>query len=190
MRPTGHARSVDEVLDLVTTFGGDRYDEDITQLDHALQCATLAAADGAPDDMVAAALLHDVGHLLALAAAERFRNGTDDGHEATGAAWLTPLFPPSVTGPIGAHVRAKRHLTAVDPDHLSRLSPASTRSLVVQGGPLTDAEAEAFAANPVATDALALRRWDDLGKVDGLTVASLATYADLLERLAVIRPGR
>jgi gamma-butyrobetaine dioxygenase len=178
------ARSVDEVLDLFATFGADRYDEEVSQLDHALQCAALADDAGASDELVAAALLHDVGHLLVLAAGEGFREQADDHHEATGAAWLTPLFPPGVTGPVGAHVRAKRYLAATEPAYLAELSPASTRSLTVQGGPLTPAEADAFVANPIAADALALRRWDDLGKVDGLAVAPLVDRAELLRRVA------
>lgn len=182
MRPDEHARSVDEVLDLLSTFGTNRYDEAVSQLDHALQCATLAVESGATDDLVAAALLHDVGHLLALAGGASFRDGVDDHHEATGAAWLAPLFPPTVTGPIAAHVRAKRHLAAVDPGYLDALSVASTRSLAIQGGPLSLVEADAFATNPVSADAVALRRWDDLAKVDGLPVAPLGDYADLLER--------
>ncbi|MCU0310171.1 MAG: HD domain-containing protein [Acidimicrobiales bacterium] len=189
MKPAAHAASVAEVLDLLTTFGADRYDEEVSQLDHALQCAALARRAGASDDLVAAALLHDVGHLLALAEDRPFRAGVDDHHETAGAAWLTPLFPSSVTGPIAAHVRAKRHLAATDPDYLAALSPASTRSLEVQGGPLSAAEAAAFAAGAVAADAVALRRWDDLGKVDGLEVAPLAAHVDLLTRLADRRTG-
>lgn len=184
MTPAEHARSVEEVLELFTAFGADRYDEDVSQLDHALQCAALAAGAGASDDLVVATLLHDVGHLLALANDKSFRDGLDDHHEATGAAWLAPLFPPTVTGPIAAHVRAKRHLAAIEPGYLAALSPASTRSLAVQGGPLPPAEAKAFAADPVAADAVALRRWDDLGKVDGLPVTPLPHYADLLDRVA------
>jgi len=167
------AGTVDDVLDLLATWGADPYDEQLGQLDHALQCAELARRSGATDELVVAALLHDVGHLLALARGETFAPGVDDRHEATGAAWLTPLLPPAVTGPIAAHVRAKRHLAATDPGYLDALSPASRRSLAVQGGPLTEAEA-----------AVALRRWDDLGKVPGLQVAPLSAHRERLERIA------
>jgi phosphonate degradation associated HDIG domain protein len=177
------AGTVDEILELLATWGGDPYDEQLGQLDHALQCAELARRADAADELVAAALLHDVGHLLALARGQEFAPGVDDRHEATGAGWLTPLMPPGVTGPIAAHVRAKRHLAATDPGYLDALSPASRRSLAVQGGPLAPAEAEAFAAGPGAEAALALRRWDDLGKVPGLRVAPLSSHRELLARI-------
>jgi len=178
--------SVDRVLDLLARWGADHYDEALTQLDHALQSAALAEASGADDALVAAALLHDVGHLLDMEAGliDGHIPETDLGHEATGARWLATAFPPSVTGPIALHVRAKRYLCAVDPTYAAALTPGSTASLAKQGGPMAPAEVAAFAANPGADAAVLLRRWDDEGKIEGLKVNPLAHYRPLLERLA------
>ena len=184
--PDGQAASVDEVLDLYRSYANDRYDEDITQLDHALQTAALARAEGADDALVAAALLHDVGHLLDLAQHGQRSTSTEDlGHEGRGARYLAALFPPSVTGPIALHVRAKRYRCAVDPGYHAGLSAGSTASLVLQGGPMSPDEAEQFAANPASAAAVQLRRWDDGGKVDGIEVPSLADYRPLLDSLAL-----
>ena len=179
------AASLDDVLALYERWGPDRYDEDLGQLDHALQTAALAVADRATDALVAAALLHDIGHLLDL---ERRGAGvgpppTDLGHEATGARYLAGLFPPAVTGPIALHVRAKRYRTAVDPAYRASLSDGSRRSLEQQGGPLDGPAVVAFAANPGFEAAMALRGWDDGGKRDGLAVAPLDAYRPLLARL-------
>ena len=183
--PDGQATSVDEVLGLYRSFANDRYDEDITQLDHALQTAALARSEGADDALVAAALLHDVGHLLDLAQHGQRSTSTEDlGHEGRGARYLAALFPPSVTGPIALHVRAKRYRCAVDPEYHDGLSDGSRASLVLQGGPMSVAEAQAFAASPASAAAVALRRWDDGGKVDGIDVPVLDDYRPLLESLA------
>jgi len=129
--------------------------------------------------VVAAALLHDLGHLLALA-------GHPPGpHELTGPAFLAGLFPAPVTDPITHHVQAKRYLCAVDPAYRDRLSAGSERSLRRQGGPLAPGEAAAFEALPGAAGAMALRRWDDAGKVAGLAVPELAAFEPVLRSVAL-----
>ena len=179
------AASVDEVLDLFQAHGTDHYDEDITQIDHALQTAALAQANGAPPSLVAAALLHDVGHLLDVAShGGRSTRSLDLDHEAVGARYLSALFPPSVTGPIALHVRAKRYRCAVDPEYHSALSAGSAASLVLQGGPMGSAEVASFESNPASADAILLRQWDDGGKVEGLIMEPLESFRDLLENLA------
>jgi gamma-butyrobetaine dioxygenase len=175
--------------ELVALYAGPTahqlYDEAVTELEHALQCAALAVDAGVPDDLTAAALLHDVGHLLLddnVALTEQLT--TDHRHEAAGARYLaTHGFPPSVTAPIALHVDAKRYLCAVEPDYAASLSPSSVRSLALQGGPMGDAEATAFHRRPGAEDALAVRRWDDRGKVDGLDVGDFERYVPMLRLL-------
>ncbi|HEX5266013.1 MAG TPA: HD domain-containing protein [Acidimicrobiales bacterium] len=182
------ARSVAEVIELYDRLGGDPYDEVVTQVAHALQSAARAQDAGAADTLVAAALLHDVGHLLDL---DRGPGPTGAGirdadlhHEDTGAAWLRPLFPPEVTAPIALHVRAKRYLCAVDPAYRDRLSEGSVRSLVLQGGPMAGDEVQRFEALPASSDAVLLRRWDDAAKVVGASTPALAEYRSLLHGLA------
>ena len=180
------AATLDEVLDLFGAFGTQRYDEALSQTEHALQTAALARRDGASDELVAAALLHDVGHLLDLAAhgGERTSLDADLGHEGVGARYLTGLFGVDVTGPIALHVRAKRYRCAVEPDYLAGLSAGSARSLELQGGPMDAEECRSFEANQGSRDAVALRGWDDGGKVDGIDVGTIDDYRLLLERLA------
>lgn len=181
------ASSVTEVIALYERWGTDRYDEALSQLDHALQTASLAADAGAGDPLVAAALLHDVGHLLDLAdgGGHDASSGTDHAHEARGARYLATLFPPTVTSPIALHVRAKRYRCAVDDAYLDGLSHGSRRSLQRQGGPYDDDEARAFERNAGFEAAVALREWDDRGKVDDLAVPGLDTYLEMLERLTL-----
>jgi gamma-butyrobetaine dioxygenase len=178
------AATVDEVLALYARFGGETYDEVVTQSSHARQCAELTAAAGGPPTAVAAALLHDVGHLLALADGHRDRR-----HEDVGVRWLAGLFGAEVLDPIRLHVEAKRYLCATDPGYRRRLSAGSERSLAGQGGPLTDAGVAAFTAHPGRAAAVALRRMDDEAKDLTAAPAPMDTWRDLLLDVSVAGPG-
>ena len=159
----------------------------MTQEEHALQCAELAIAADAPDTLIAAALLHDIGHLLHDLPSDAPERGIDDLHEALGGRWLETRFVPAVTEPVRLHVDAKRYLCATEPAYEAALSEPSRVSLALQGGPFTQVEIAAFEENPFWQDALRLRRWDDTGKVDGLVTRCVADFADVLD--ACVLPG-
>ena len=168
-------------LDVVRIFqesGARRYGESVTQLAHALQSAEHAWREGAGDDLVLAALLHDIGHL----AGPRDADTPEHHHGEGGAAVARPFVPERVAWVIEHHVVAKRYLCAVDRSYADQLSPASTRSLRKQGSPLTEAERGRLEAHPWFADAVRVRRWDDLAKVHGAVTAPLDNYRSLLER--------
>lgn len=155
-------------------YGG----EPVTQLEHALQCATLARAEGATAELVTACLLHDIFHLA---------EETDDKkqpHDHCGAQMLAGLFSSAVTEPVRLHVEAKRYLCAIDPLYWSALSDMSKRSLVWQGGPFSPHEAADFISQPYAEDAVRLRQWDDAAKVVGATTPSLDDFITIMKSVA------
>ena len=168
---------------LLALFDGEaataRYDEVVTEREHALQTALLARAAGADDATVAAALLHDLGRLLLADVA-----AGDRAHDRLGARHLTRWFGPDVTSPVGLHVAAKRYLCATEPGYVATLSEVSVRSLAVQGGPMDDDEVAAFRARRGWEAAVALRRWDDEAKVAGLATPEVAEFRPLLEEVA------
>jgi phosphonate degradation associated HDIG domain protein len=173
---------VDDLIGLYAAHGGEMYGgEAVTQLAHALQSAALAEADGADAALVAAALLHDVGHLVDKHAEGAAASGIDRQHEDIGSGYLARWFKPEVTEPIRRHVAAKRCLVTTEPGYFATLSEASVISLKVQGGPFTEGEARSFLALPGAADALRLRKWDDLAKVPDLKTPDLAYYRRHLE---------
>ena len=150
---------------MIDKKGSDLYgSEAVTQRQHALQCAALAEAENAPASLIAAAFLHDIGHLLEKDFEAGLRNSEDRFHENLGEIYLKTHFGPEVTEPVRMHVAAKRYLCATDPEYFSKLSPASVHTLRLQGGPMNEDEAEAFIAQPYARDAVRLRIWDDCGK--------------------------
>lgn len=168
------------ILDIFAEGGGALYlGEKITQLEHALQTAHLAVGAEAPDSLVVAALLHDVGHLLHVPAHD---SDGDAEHERLGGDWLARWFGPQVVEPVALHVLAKRYLCFKDSSYSAGLSVASRRSLILQGGDLTREEVVSFESSPFRMEALLLRQWDDRAKVVGCEVPGLADY-----RGAVVR---
>jgi predicted HD phosphohydrolase len=177
--------TVESILNLYARFGADHYGEDVTQVEHALQCAAHARRDAANEVLVVAALLHDVGHLVAPARGPAWRDDVDDDHhEALGAQALTRLFGPDVAAPVALHVTAKRWRCTVDPDYHEGLSAASTASLLAQGGLLAPSDRARFEAHPSFGPAVALRGWDDEAKDPSVECGAMEDYRPLLVRLA------
>jgi phosphonate degradation associated HDIG domain protein len=152
----------------------DYLGEPVTIGEHMRQAGALAEAAGAAAPLVAAALLHDIGHL---------RSETDARHGIGGARWLGRWFGPAVTEPVRLHVAAKRYLCATEPGYFGLLSPESVRTLVLQGGPMTQEQAAAFEALPYARDAVAARRWDDQAKDPTVTPPGFGHFEPLLAGL-------
>jgi phosphonate degradation associated HDIG domain protein len=154
----------------------------VNQQQHALQAAALAERDGHGDSLVAAALLHDIGHMVHDLGENPADSGIDDHHEDLGHAWLTQHFGPEVTEPVRLHVAAKRYLCAVEADYFARLSPDSVKSLALQGGPMSAEEVAAFEALPEHKDAVQLRRYDERAKVKGLATPPVAHFLPAVAR--------
>jgi gamma-butyrobetaine dioxygenase len=148
-----------------------------------LQTAALAEAGGAHPALVAAALLHDIGHFTGPVSGNELMTGVDNHHCRVGADLLAMWFPAAVTEPVRLHVAAKRYLCATDAEYYDRLSPASRFTLEVQGGPFTTDQAVEFADRPYALDAVRLRQWDDAAKVPGMAVPAFAHYEPMLYQL-------
>ncbi len=178
------ASFVDEIFQAFATRGGDFYGENVTQLEHALQCARLACEEDAGDNLVAAALLHDYGHLFEGRGDAAEQLGRDARHEAHGARMLRRWFGPEVTGPIALHVAAKRYLCAAEAGYEEALSSASRLSLALQGGRFTLVQCRHFEARTFAGAAIWLRRWDDMGKAAELKTPGLNDYRAVLQRAA------
>jgi len=174
-----------EIQSIYARGGADAYfGEAVTQVEHGLQAAYFAAASGASEALVLAALLHDIGHLIEPAPADIAEWRHDACHERSGSRWLAAHFGPVVHEPVRLHVAAKRYLCATDRAYVRRLSSASIHTLGLQGGPMTALEVAAFEAEAFGRDAVLLRQWDDQGKVRGLRTPDFTEYLPLMERLS------
>ena len=172
---------IEHIEFLFYRFGAEPlHSEPVTLLEHALQCAHLAEHAGADDALVTAALLHDLGHLLAHD--ERHAIAPADRHASSGLGLLRGAFDEAVIEPIVLHVDAKRYLGAVDEGYLARLAPASRARLERQGGPFDADQCRAFAVLPGASTALLLRRWDDASRRPGVATPALEHFLERARR--------
>ena len=180
--------TIPDILTIFKTKGQAQYDgEPVTQLQHALQSAHRAEQSGATSELITAALLHDIGHLLHDLKGSPTTGGIDDLHQYLCIPFLRPLFDEATLAPIRMHVDAKRYLCAREPGYFESLSADSVRSLHLQGGIYSEAQANAFEAKPYAQDAIHLRRWDDLAKDGDAVVPDLAHFMRHVEEAAAAR---
>lgn len=175
---------VEFIAEIFERRGAEEYlGEPVTMAEHMLQGAYLAEADGAPDELVAAALLHDIGHFTSEFGAYSPDDVEDKHHDEAGGELLQHFFPPVIVDCVRLHVSAKRYLCATDPTYFSKLSPASVHTLSLQGGPMNAEEVEQFRRNPYHNEAVQVRLWDEGGKIAGLKTKSFREYVPLLERV-------
>lgn len=172
------------LFDYMKNHGQEHYEEDVTQMAHALQAAHLAREGGFSDELITAALLHDIGHMLADDPNEA-NNPTikNDLHEELAADYLQAVFPAAVTEPIRLHVPAKRYLCTTNPEYYDGLSEASRKSFHLQGGRMSDEERSAFESNPFHKEAVQLRIWDDQAKDLGKAVPEIEAYGEIVRRV-------
>ena len=184
------SNTVAEVLQIFSDLGSSSYiGEPVSSTEHALQAAYLAKLANQPDEIIAGALLHDLGHLIGLSAPDKYERMGHCGtmaHEGIGAAFLEQRgFPKDTVALVRKHVDAKRYLTWKDKSYFDRLSDASKTTLGYQGGPMSSEEAAKFEVDPMSSVILLMRTWDEAAKIPGRDVPSLLSYAPMLEALIV-----
>lgn len=172
------------IADIFARRGAEEYlGEPVTISEHMLQCAECAENEGHSDTLIAAALLHDIGHFTNEFPDDAADQNIDSRHEEAGARVLQEFFPPVIHDCVRYHVDAKRYLCATDPDYMGKLSPASIHSLNLQGGPMEAKEAAEFAKNSHLDAILQVRVWDDIGKNPDSKAPDFAHFQPLLERV-------
>lgn len=175
---------VPAIQDIFSRLGDSEYlGEPVTMSEHMLQCAQFSEENNDPDEVVVAALLHDIGHFTSELGSFAMTDVIDRLHEEAGAVWLEPYFPALIVDCVRFHVPAKRYLCNVEPDYFAELSDASIRSLELQGGPMNDDEVRAFEQNPNLEAIVKVRRYDDQAKVPGKATPAFEHYMGRMQQV-------
>ena len=170
--------------DIFDRRGGEEYlGEPVTMAQHMLQGATFAEQQGLGEDIIVAALLHDIGHFTSEFGTYRTDDTQDRHHEEAGAQVLAAFFPTLVTDCVRHHVAAKRYLCATRPSYFDRLSAASVHTLNLQGGPMSADEVVAFETNPNLAEIIQVRYLDEAGKVADMITPDYAHFAPMVQRV-------
>ena len=189
LRDSDHRAVIERLADIFERRGAESYlGEAVTMSEHMYQTAALALAEHAPDALVAAALLHDIGHYTSEFGEYSVEDVVDKQHDAAGARVLEGVFPPLVVQCVRLHVAAKRYLCATDKGYYNTLSTPSKHSLALQGGPMDAGEVAAFRHQDFHLDAVRVRRWDDAGKSDGVETLKFDDFRPLLLRVLSAGP--
>lgn len=176
----------------IVAFIGDVFDrrgdeeylgEPVTMAQHMLQGATIAAQSALPEEIVVAALLHDIGHFTSEFGTFSMDDTEDRYHEEAGAELLEQFFPSVVTDCVRYHVAAKRYLCATKPEYFKRLSEASIHSLSLQGGPMSAAEVAEFEKNPNLKEIIQVRYLDEAGKRADMETPDYWHFAPMVQRV-------
>jgi len=177
-------KTAEEIIEIFRLKGGEDYaGEEITQLEHACQAAQLAEQNGYDDEVILAAFLHDLGHLLSEDEEDDMDGFGVKDHESVGADFLKQRgFSDKVTTLVKSHVAAKRYLCFANKRYYDNLSDASKMTLLYQGGPMTEAEAKAFEENPLKNLIIKMRTWDEEAKVIDVPVPNMQVYRDMIVR--------
>jgi phosphonate degradation associated HDIG domain protein len=178
-------QTAEYLIGLYQKYGQEDYiGEPVSQIEHMIQCASIAEAEGYNEEVILAALFHDIGHFCEhlMEVKQMDGYGVVD-HEKLGADFLRELhFSENIASLVQNHVQAKRYLTYAYPSYYENLSEASRHTLEFQGGMMSKGEAESFEADPLFETHIQLRRWDEMAKIENRSMPSLDHYGDMMIR--------
>ncbi len=173
---------VEEVFNLFDRFGNADYiGESISQLEHGCQAAQCAEKEGFSEEVILAALFHDIGHLCEMNGEKPQMGGYGVmEHEKLGADFLRERgFSENMAKLVQSHVEAKRYLCFADSEYYGKLSEASKKTLEYQGGVMSKAEAAEFENDPLFRTIIRMRHWDELAKEVGVPLPDMKRYRTL-----------
>lgn len=175
------------LMAMFSTCGESDYiGEPVSITEHSLQAAD-CAREGGDNEVMVAALLHDIGHVVGMESGYALgMNGCGfPEHEFVGGEFLKKLnFSPRIQKLVKKHVTAKRYLCRKNPSYYDNLSEASKTTLTFQGGVMSVEEAEAFEMDIDFDIIISMRSWDEKAKVPNKVVPGIEKYSKLIDEFS------
>lgn len=167
---------IDQIFELYLKNGHQDYiGEQVSQIEHALQCAYQAENEKYSNEVILGALFHDIGHLLdnmPLMILNEVNYGVTN-HEKIGANYLRSFgINEKICFLVENHVQAKRYLVFKQPEYYEKLSESSKMTLKFQGGPMSNQEAKVFESSDTFEVILKMRTWDDKAKNERMNLTN------------------
>lgn len=175
----------DKIMQILNKSSTIFINEEISQLDHALQCAKFAKDAKYEDEVTIACLLHDIGNLIEEKDInlniQKMNNLGNYKHEILGSIYLRQLgFSDKIVELVKNHVNAKRYLVSKNRNYLKKLSNASNKTLENQGYLMNNEEMNNFEKNKYFRDIIRLREYDDKAKKMNIKIYPLVDYYDMI----------
>lgn len=174
---------ITKIISLYEKNGASNYiGENLSQTEHMIQSAMLAEDAKESPQVIIAAFLHDIGHLIELQnnSVQMELLGVQN-HEEIGREYLLKMgISKKIANLVGNHVKSKRYLTQTDPSYFSTLSEASKKTFIFQGGAMNETEMKEFELDELFAESIRLRKYDDQAKIPDLKIKSLDYYAKMM----------
>jgi putative nucleotidyltransferase with HDIG domain len=174
---------VEIIFQLFNKKGDDMYiGEPVTKYQHMVQSAMIAQNLGYTDEMVIAALLHDIGHVCVEMTPDNDMNGFGiKNHDLIGAQLLRENgFSDLVVSAVENHVAAKRYLCTKFQNYYDQLSLASLETLKLQGGMMNETEILEFENHPYFDENIKIRKIDELAKDEHMEIVAVESFKEIM----------
>jgi 2-amino-1-hydroxyethylphosphonate dioxygenase (glycine-forming) len=183
---------IKEIFMLYNRYGSEDYiGEPVSQLEHMSQAAQFAIAESFDDEVVLAAFFHDIGHICVMQNEDNNMGGLGiKSHEKIGADYLRSKgFPEKIAKLVENHVQAKRYLTFKYSEYYNSLSMASKKTLAMQGGRMSESEAQAFEKDPLFSLSIRMRQWDEQAKEMHVPLIDLEVLKAKAQKVLTAQPA-
>lgn len=171
---------IHDLINYYKLFGNANYiGESVSQTEHMIQAAMLAEQNNEPIPVILACFYHDIGHLVQEKARMTGNLGVKHHEKIGGILLRRHNIPEPIPTLVENHVKTKRYKVYRDPNY--KLSSASQKTLILQGGPMSEEEAGCFEQDPLFNWSIKVREYDDLAKEEDVKLKSLSYYAKMTD---------